>query len=73
MNACTVNHTPTRGIYVGSMVARMDGRNRPVEWRQAFDTATAHELADALAELTPDQKFVGFDQYLEPRFADCLR
>ncbi len=73
MHAHTVNQTPNRGIYMGSVVARIDERSRPVEWRQATDQADAHHLADALSDAAPGQRFVVYDQYLEPRFADCLR
>lgn len=58
MNARTVN--AARGRYLGSMVARLDERDRPVEWWRAPSRWAADALADCMAAETAE-KFAVYD------------
>lgn len=70
MDQVTVNENAPRGRYVGSQVARMDERGRPVDWQLANDHADAVALAERLTDGAPGQEFVIYDSYVEPIFAE---
>ncbi len=59
MSTRTVN--AGRGRYLGSMVARLDERDQPVEWWRAPSRWAADMFADYMSVERPTEKFAVYD------------
>lgn len=59
MRGQTVNANRSR--YLGSMVARLDERDRPVEWWRAPSRWAADAFADCMSVKNPSEKFAVYD------------